>query len=106
MTVATIADWKPVVRNTLRGFFTAHLPSGMTLHDVALHTRDRVWWVSPASKPMLNSDGVVLRDDGGKIRYSAIVAFDDKTSRQRFNSLLITALQQAHPDIFTEAGIL
>ena len=36
----TIADWKPLQRNTLRGFLTARLPSGMNLHDVSVHYQD------------------------------------------------------------------
>ena len=53
----TISDWKPLHRNTLRGFLTAHLPSGLTLHEMSVHTRDGTWWVTPASKPMLGKDG-------------------------------------------------
>lgn len=98
-----ISDWKPLHRNTLRGFFTVHLPSGMTLHDVALHCTENTWWVSPASKPMLDKDGVALRDEAGKIRYSPIISFESKTARQRFNSIVISALQHAHPEIFADA---
>ena len=100
----TVSDWKKFRRNTLVGFLTAHLPSGMTLHDVALHCRDGVWWVSPASKPMLNADGQVLRDEAGRIRYQPIVSFDSKTARQRFNSAVISAVQRAHPEIFETTG--
>ncbi len=43
----TISDWKPVQRNSLRGFLTAHLPSGMTIHELAIHFRDGTWWMAP-----------------------------------------------------------
>lgn len=32
-----VEDWKPMVRNTLRGFCTVTLPSGMILSDVSVH---------------------------------------------------------------------
>jgi hypothetical protein len=31
----TITNWQPRIRNTLRGFFSAELPSGMILHNLA-----------------------------------------------------------------------
>jgi hypothetical protein len=97
-----VEDWKPVGRNTLLGFCRVRLPSGMILHDVAVHTRDGTWWVSPASKPMLSADGTALRDAEGKIRYQPIVSFE-KTARQRFNSAIIDALRLAHPEVFEDA---
>jgi hypothetical protein len=89
----TISDWTPLQRSTLRGFLTAHLPSGMNLHDVR-----------PASKPLLGNDGIAMRDAKGKIRYQAIVSFE-KTARQRFNSAIIDALRLAHPEVFAEAEV-
>jgi hypothetical protein len=58
----TVSDWKAIERNTLRGFFTAHLPSGMTLFENTLHYRDGHWWVMPPSKPMLSKDGTAPRE--------------------------------------------
>jgi hypothetical protein len=100
----TISDWKPLLRNTLRGFLTAHLPSGMNLHDVSVHCRDGIWWASPASKPLRGADGTAMRDAQGKIRYQAIVSFE-KTARQRFNSAIIDALRLAHPEVFADADV-
>ena len=99
----TIFDWKPLHRATLRGFLTAHLPSGMNLHDVSVHYRDGTWWASPASKPLLGADGIAMRDADGKIRYSPVVSFESKTARQRFKSGIIDALRLAHPETFEVA---
>ena len=101
----TISDWKPLHRNTLRGFLTAHLPSGMNLHDVSVHYRDGTWWASPASKPLLGADGTPLRDADGKIRYSPIVSFE-KAARSRFSTAIIAALRVAHPEAFADAEAL
>ena len=84
----------------MRGFCTVHLPSGLTLHEVSVHTRDGSWWVMPASKPMLSKDGTPLRDPAGKIRYSLIVSFEDRQARGRFNASVLDALRLAQPEIF------
>jgi hypothetical protein len=95
----TISDWKPLTRSTLRGFLTAHLPSGMNLHHISVHYRDGTWWVSPAGKPLLGADGTALRDADNKIRYAPIVSFE-KAARQRFSNAIIEALRRAHPEVF------
>lgn len=102
----TISDWKPRQSGTLRGFFTAHLPSGLTLHELSVHTRDGKWWVMPASKPMLSKDGTALRDANGKIRYSPIVSFESRRARDRFNASVLGALKLAHPEIFAEESVV
>jgi hypothetical protein len=99
----TISDWKPRQSGTLRGFCTAHLPSGMILHEVGIHTRNGSWWAAPASKPMLK-DGDALRDDAGKIRYAAVVSFETTQIRNRLSRGVIDALRQAHPEVFAEDG--
>ena len=98
----TISDWKPLHRNTLRGFLTAHLPSGLTLHEMSVHTRDGTWWVTPASKPMLGKDGTALRDADGRIRYSPIVSFESRHARDRFTRAVLDALRLAHPEVFAD----
>lgn len=101
----TISDWKPRQSGSLRGFCTAHLPSDMILHEVAVHQRNGSWWASPASKPMLSKDGTALRDDAGKVRYSPVVSFDSKQTRDRLSRAVLDALRRAHPEVFAEDGV-
>lgn len=96
----TISEWKPLHRATLRGFLTVHLPSGMNLHEVSVHTRDGVWWVMPASKAMLSKDGTALRDENNKIRYTQIISFTSRATRDRFIEEVLAALRQAQPQVF------
>jgi hypothetical protein len=79
------------------------LPSGLTLHEVALHTRDGHWWIAPPSKPMLSKDGAAMRDDAGKTRYSPIISFQSKATRDRFTAGVLAALRLAQPEVFAEA---
>jgi hypothetical protein len=49
---------------------------------------------------MVGKDGTVLRGDDGKVRYSPIVAFVDKRTRDRFSQAVIDALRQVEPEVF------
>jgi hypothetical protein len=100
-TAITIADWTPRESGTLRGFFTTHLPSGLTLHELMLHERDGRWWISFPSRPMLGADGAALRDERGKVRYGApLIEFTGTQARSRFIEQVLEALRQAHPQMF------
>jgi hypothetical protein len=97
----TITDWKPRESGTLRGFFTAHLASGLVLHELTLHERDGKWWISFPSKPMLGAEGVALRDDSEKVRYSPpLVSFTSRQAKHRFTEQAISALRLAQPQVF------
>jgi hypothetical protein len=97
----TISNWKSRESGTLRGFFTSHLPSGLTLHELMLHERDGRWWISFPSKPMLGADGAALRDERGKVRYSApLIEFTSTQARSRFVEQVLEALRLAQPQVF------
>jgi hypothetical protein len=103
MTAITITDWKPRAAGTLVGFFTAHLPSGLTLHELMLHHRDGAWWISYPSKPLLATDGTALRDERGKVRYGPpLIEFAGRQTRVRFNEQVLQAMRAAHPKVFAE----
>jgi hypothetical protein len=98
----TIADWKAWESGTLRGFFTARLPSGLSLSELALHTRNGSWWIGFPARPILQ-DGVAQRDERGKIRYSPpLIAFANCQTRDRFTAAVLAALRQAQPEAFAE----
>jgi hypothetical protein len=86
---------------SLVGFFTADLPSGLTLHELMLHHRDGAWWISFPSKPMLGSDGTALRDERGKVRYSKpLIEFTNRKARDRFTTAVLDAMRQTQPGLF------
>lgn len=94
-----VSDWKPLERNSLRGFCTVRFPSGMIVADVTLHRSSGKLWASPPSKPMLDRDGVVMRDaETGKIRYSPIITFASKEIRDRWSAQVVEAVRRAHPE--------
>ena len=100
MSQMQIRDWRPMPKNSLIGFGKVERPSGLILCDVTIHISDRGAWASPPAKPMLNADGVALKDDAGKVRYVAVIGFKSKEVRDRFSAgvLVLEALQTAHPE--------
>jgi|tagenome__1003787_1003787.scaffolds.fasta_scaffold20988300_8 hypothetical protein len=99
-----ILEWRPLRRNSLLGFAKVELPSGMTIADVTVLNGEHGPWASPPSKPMIDRDGVALRDEKQKIRYQPIIEFTSKNIRDRFSDQVIAALKLSHPEAFAEDG--
>ena len=88
-----VRDFKALHRNTLRGFFTLELDSGLVIKDCSVHVRDdgRKWFAFPA-KPQLDKDGKALRDGSGKVLYANIIAIDDRRRSDKLQQLVLEAL--------------
>ena len=94
-----VEDWKAISRNTLLGFCRVRLPSGMILHDVAVHMKNGKFWATPAGKPRLGRDGLQMTDPTtGKLQWTPIVAFETKQISDRFSTQVIEALRGAFPN--------
>jgi hypothetical protein len=101
-TAIRVSDFEPRESGSLRGFFTGHLPSGLTLHELSLHTREGKWWIAFPARPLLQ-DGVAVRDPNGKVKYSApLVSFADRAARDRFTAQVLAALRHALPEVFAQ----
>lgn len=97
MSTFRILDWRPLRKNSLLGFAKTELPSGMVIADVTVLIGERGPWASPPSKPMVDRDGVVMKDQNGKIRYVPVIEFTSKEVRNKFSNNVIDALRQSHP---------
>jgi hypothetical protein len=95
-----LVEWVKRRQNTLVGFATVRMPSGIVFHDVSIHNKNSSWWASPASKPMVGRNGTIMRETGGRIKYAPIVSFHSKEVRDRFSHSVIAALRQARPEVF------
>ena len=98
MTAIRVLDWRPLAKGALLGFAKVEFPSGMIISDVCVLSGEKGTWASPPSKPMIDRDGHVLRDDKQKIRYSPIIEFSSKDIRNKWSSAVIDALRAAHPE--------
>jgi hypothetical protein len=85
------ANWRPIERGALVGWFDLALPSGLLLHDLAAFGDGGI---GLPNKPQLNADGTARRDDAGKIRYVPIIEIRDKATRERFEASARAALQR------------
>jgi hypothetical protein len=82
----TIADWKPHPKNTLRGFFTAALPSGLVIHDCMLHERNGARWIA--------FPGREWKDAQGNRQFSRFVEFSSRRAAGRFRDAVLDALDR------------
>jgi hypothetical protein len=95
-----ILDWTPRQSGALRGFLDAEFPSGLVFHECGVFELNGKWWASPASKPQVGRDGVVLKEANGKAKYAPVVTFADKSRRDLWSNTVIAALRAARPEIF------
>ena len=83
-----ISNWKTRENNTLRGFFTITLPSGMILHDCMLHQQEDRRWIGLPSREY---------EVQGDRKFAPIVTFVDKPAEQRFRDQVLAALDREKP---------
>ena len=79
-----ISNWKPYVKNTLQGFFTLRLPSGVLLHGLTYHTQNGARWVGLPAKEY-------KKDDGTK-SWVPVVEIPDQSTREAFQRNALAAI--------------
>jgi hypothetical protein len=52
------------------------------------------------SKPLVDREGVTLRDLSGKIRYQPLAEWSDRDARDAFSDAVCAAVEREHPDAF------
>lgn len=87
MATFAISNWKTLERNTLRGFFTVAMPSGLILHNCSLHIKNTSRWVGLPSQK--------YTDKNGTIGYTAMVEFTSREAADKFRDLVMEALEEA-----------
>jgi hypothetical protein len=81
----TILGWKKVDKNTLRGFFSVALPSGMIIHKCSLHEKKGQRWIGlPAEK---------YTKQGGTTAYATLVEFTSRQIADNFRKQVLLALE-------------
>lgn len=94
-----LVDWRPMVRNSLRGFATVQV-GALEITDVSVHiSGDRRWAGLPA-KPQIDRDGNVRRKDN-KIEYAKVIAWTNKETADRFSKAVIAAIEEKHGTLTT-----
>jgi hypothetical protein len=70
-----VREFKPFEKNTLRGFLSLELPSGLILHDCTIHEKNGSRWVGLPAKQ--------YEKNGEKTRAS-LVDFASREARNKF----------------------
>ncbi len=95
-----VRDWRPMRRGALLGFVKIATPSGLVMVDITVMNGERGPWCGMPSKPMLDRDGVAMKDQAGRVRYVALIEFTSKEAREKFSAAVIEALRSSHPGVF------
>jgi hypothetical protein len=100
-----IETFRPLIRNTLRGFADVILPvTRLVIRDVAIHQIGDRCWINLPSRPMLNKDGSPMLNDRGKPLYFAFLRFTDEAAHLQFERAVIAALRATHPHVLAAVG--
>lgn len=90
-----VSDFRPVIRNTLRGFCVVELPSGLRIHDVAVHQRDGTAWASFPAVPQL--EGGAQRVVDGKPQYKRVIEWTSRALTDGFSAAVCAELRRQYP---------
>jgi hypothetical protein len=86
------AGFRPFNKNTLRGFASFALPSGLLIHECPVHCKNGRWWIAFPARPYEGKDGAQ--------HWQQLIEFGDSSSKTRFQEQAIAALRERYPDIF------
>lgn len=83
----SVTNWKACEKNTLRGFFSINLPSGLTINNCALHQKKEASkWIGLPSRR--------YRKDDGSTGYSPVIEFSNDDARWRFQAAALAAVDR------------
>ncbi len=98
-----VESFKLVRKNSLRGFCTVRMPSGMKLRDVSVHCVNGKTCASPPSRPRLGRDGRQMIDPvTDRLLWDSVVEFVDRKTRDRFGQSVLEALERDFPNALDE----
>jgi hypothetical protein len=98
MSSVVIEEFRSVPKNSLRGFCRARFPSGMVVHEIAVHITDGRAWASPPARAILDRNGAPMRDAAGKTRWQPLITFAHKNIRDAWSAQVVAAVHEAFPD--------
>jgi len=92
----TASDWRPVVSNTLRGFFSLCLPPwDIAVPEFSLHQNGDRRWVGMPGRAQIDANGQHRIDpQTGKRAYTPVLVIRDREKRERFQRAALAAVDQ------------
>jgi hypothetical protein len=83
----TISNPKPLIKNTLRGFFDVTLDSGLKINGCTLHVNGDARWVGLPAREWAKGDG--------SKSWTPIVEIPDRDARDKFTAMVLPAAERA-----------
>jgi DNA-binding cell septation regulator SpoVG len=99
-----ITAWRPLHKNTMRGFVSIELQVGLVISDAIVHVGTNGPWVAMPGKPQVEPDGTLRRGPNGKPAYVNILSWRSRALADQFSSAVISELIRRHPDAL-EGGL-
>jgi hypothetical protein len=100
-----LLEWRPIVRNTLRGFAEVRVGRTLIINDCPAHCSHGRKWVALPSKPQLTRERELVRDATGKLAYTPVVEWADRAAANRFSDDTVAVIEAQFPRAFdVEAG--
>ena len=101
-TTITCTEWRPLVKNTLRGFAQIEIwELRLKIHDVAVHTKDGRRWAQLPAKPQIR-DGTLVTGDDGRPVYHPTMSFESRAVADAFSAAVVKAVLEHAPRAFEE----
>jgi hypothetical protein len=90
-----LLDWRPFPNSTsaLVGHAVIEMPSGLVIPDIPAFQKGGRISVGLPSKPLVAGNGVQLRDETGKRRYSPTISFATPAARTRWGEAIAALLE-------------
>jgi DNA-binding cell septation regulator SpoVG len=85
-------NWKAFTKNTLQGFFTLTLPSGIVIHNCSLHRKNKGRWVGLPAQKYQKADG--------NTGFTPVIEFANAEARESFQSAALDAVDRMYLDSF------
>jgi hypothetical protein len=101
-----LLDFKPLVRNSLRGFAKIRLGLSLIICDVPVCSAHGKHWVVLPPKPLVDCDGTALRDNSGKVKHAPILEWTERTACDAFPRAVVEVVARAHSETFAEEAVL
>lgn len=94
-----LLEFKHINKGAAVGVARIKLGRALIVNDVMLLSSNGLVWANAPGKPQVGRDGMALKDDRGKIKYTPILEWTDKESRERFSAAVIAAVEAKHGPI-------
>ena len=106
MAAMKLLEWRPLTKNSLRGFVSIELPNGLIIKDISVLTSRNGPWCSLPAKPAFGPDGKPRLGQNGRPLYTSILEWRDRELQGRWSETLLELLLAQHPNALDEGGLL